>query len=200
MARRVFPRPQSHHQMVARNVMARHEAVTGAPVTLPVPIEMIIEQTYGLEILWAELDEPPDAVILGALSPGDRRIILNARHEEFFGRWLGPERFTLAHELAHWIYDAENPDQLALDFDAQPAEQFCYHRESPGLSEALRIREVNANKLSAHLLLPEYLVRRAEISEVLQDIRSTAARWQVSIKMLEIRLQELGLVDEGEAL
>ena len=167
-------------------------------MTLPVPIELIIERTYGLEILWTELDEPPDTVILGALSPSDRRIILNARHEDFFGQWLGPERFTLAHELAHWIYDAENPDQLALDFDAQPAEQFCYHRESPGLSEALRIREVNANKLAAHLLLPEYLVRRAEIDQVLQDIRSTAARWQVSNKMLEIRFQELGLVDKNE--
>ena len=179
--------------------MARHESVVGAPVTLPVPIEMIIEQTYGLQILWEEIPEPPDSIILGALAPRERRIVLNVRHEDLFERWLGPERFTLAHELAHWIYDAENPDQLSLDFDAQPAEVYCYHRESPGLSETLRIREMNANKLAANLLLPEDLVRRADIDGVLGDFRGTATRWQVSRTTLRIRLQELGLIDEYDA-
>ena len=167
-------------------------------MTLPVPIELIVEETYGLEILWEEIPEPPGTVILGALAPRDRRILLNSRHEAFFGQWMGPERFTLAHELAHWIYDAENPDQLALDLDAQPTERYCYHRESRGLSEDLRIREVNANKLAAHLLLPEELVRSASIDEVLGDFAGTAARWQVSHTMLRIRLQELGLINEDD--
>ena len=168
-------------------------------MTLPVPIELIIEQTYGLEILWDEIPEPPDSVILGALAPRERRIVLNLHHQNLFEQWLGPERFTLAHELAHWIYDAENPDQLSLGLDAQPAEQYCYHRESPGLSETLRIREMNANKLAANLLLPEDLVRRADIEEVLGDFRGTAARWEVSRTTLRIRLQDLGLIDEDDA-
>ena len=184
---------------MARNVLARHESVVGVPVTLPVPIELIIEQTYGLQILWEEIPEPPDSVILGALAPRERRIVLNVRHEDLFERWLGPERFTLAHELAHWIYDAENPDQLSLGFDAQPAELYCYHRESPGLSETLRIREMNANKLAANLLLPGDLVRREDIDGVLGDFSGTAARWQVSRKTLRIRLQELDLIDESDA-
>ena len=195
MARRTFPRANRQHAVIASHVLARHASSIGTPITLPVPIELIIEQTYGLEILWEEIPEPPGSVILGALAPRDRRIVLNSCHETFFEQWLGPERFTLAHELAHWIYDAENPDQLTMDFDAQPAEQYCYHRESPGLSETLRIREVNANKLAANLLLPEDLVRSADTEEVLEDFRGTAARWQVSLTTLRIRLRELGLID-----
>ncbi len=163
---------------------------------LPVPIELIIEQTYGLEILWDTIPEPSGVTILGALAPHDRRIVLNVEHQHVFERWIGPERFTLAHELAHWVYDADNPDQLTLDFDAGGSEQFCYHRESPGLSEDLRIREVNANKLAAHLLLPEHLVRAADIDEVLGDFRAAAVRWQVSQTALRVRLSDLGLIDD----
>ena len=170
--------------------------MTGSPVTLPVPIELIIEQTYGLEILWAEVPEPPKAIILGALAPREKRILLNSRHESMFERWMGPERFTLAHELAHWIYDADDPNQLALDLGGEADEQYCYHRESPGLSNHLQIREVNANKLAAHVLLPEELVRRAIPEAGQLELRDVAAKWQVSRTMLQIRLRELGLVSE----
>lgn len=198
MARRARPRSHQHHALIASHVLARHASTGGEPVELPVPIELIIEQTYGLEILWEELPEPPDTVILGALAPSERRILLNLRRQDFFEQWIGPERFTLAHELAHRIYDAEHPDQLSLGFDAQPAERYCYHRDSPGLSESLRIRETNANRLAAHLLLPEGLVRREDIDDVLRDLRGTAERWGVSRTMLRIRLEELGLVDPGD--
>ena len=182
-------------------MLARHVRAIGAPVLLPVPIELIVEQTFGLEILWEEIEEPPDTIILGALAPRDRRIVLNSRHEALFEQWIGPERFTLAHELAHWIYDADDPDQPAFDLDLPElaAEQYCYHRESPGLSENLRIREMNANKLAAHLLLPEDLVRRANVDEVLGDIAGTARQWQVSRTTLRIRLQDLGLIREHDA-
>ncbi len=164
-------------------------------MTLPVPIELIVEQTYGLEILWGEIPEPPNATILGALAPRERRIMLNSKREALFERWMGPERFTLAHELGHWIYDADDPSQLTLDLDSQPAEQYCYHRKSPWLSEVQQIREVNANKFAAHLLLPEDLVR-AGVGELREDFPGTAARWGVSRTALRIRLQNLGLSDK----
>ena len=196
MPRRTYPRPDHHHALAASRVLSRYASTAGAPVDLPVPIELIIEQTYGLEILWDEIEEPPGTVILGALAPRHRRIVLNSRHEALLERHLGPERFTLAHELAHWIYDADHPDQLAMDLDLQPATRFCYDPESQALSDDLRIREMNANKLAAHLLLPEDLVRRGDIVEVLRDLPGTAIRWQVSRTALEIRLRELGLIRE----
>lgn len=197
MPRRTYPRPDYQHALTASKVLRRHASRTGAPVTLPIPIELIVEQTYELEILSEDIEEPPGIVVLGALAPRDRRIVLNERHEALFEQYMGPERFTLGHELAHWIYDADNPAQLAFDLGEEATERYCYHRDSPGLSEDLRIRELNANKLAAHLLLPEDLVRRADIGTVLRDLPGTANRWGVSSTTLRIRLQELGLAPEG---
>ena len=198
MPRQTYPRSNYHHALTASKVLARHALAVGSPVTLPVPIEMIIEQTFKLDILWDEVEEPPGTIILGKLKPHRQRILLNTRHETLFEQYIGPHHFTLAHELAHWIYDADSPDQLAFDLEAQPAAQYCYHRESPGLSEDLRIREVNANKLAAHLLLPEDLVRSVSIDEVMEDFSGTAEAWLVSRKTLSIRLKELGLLDERQ--
>lgn len=198
MPRKTFPRSQDHHRLISGEVLAKHARATGCDIALPVPIEQIIEATYGLEIVWEVLDEPPDSTILGALVPSEKRILINERHADMFERWIGPERFTLAHELAHWVYDADDPDQLALDLEATSQPQFCYHRESPKLSDDLRVREVNANKLAAHLLLPENLVRRANTDQVLDNFRQTAAAWGVSQQTLRIRLQDLGLIDDSD--
>ncbi len=196
MARKTFPRRDQAHRVVADGILARHAQVTGLPIELPVPIELIIEKTYGIEISWDIIPEPDGSMILGALHPRDKRIVLNERHSQMFDRWVGPERFTLAHELAHWVYDADDPNQLSLDLAGPVAERFCYHRESQGLADEARTREINANKLAAHLLLPEHLVRQVSIDEVLDDFKATAARWGVSQQALRIRLEGLGLLDD----
>ena len=201
MPSHTYPRPEYQHALTASRVLTRHASITGVPVTLPVPIELIIEQSYGLEILWDEIEESPGTIILGKLKPICRRIVLNIRHESLFEEWIGPEHFTLAHELAHWIYDADNPEQFAFNFDEQSTDLCCYGlAESPGLRalETIQIREINANKLAAHLLLPEDLVRNVSIREILTDFPDTARTWQVSRKTLRIRLHELGLISERD--
>jgi hypothetical protein len=201
MAQRTFPRPDRIHAQITGEVLRKHAAGTGKPITLPVPIEAIVEQTYRLDVLHDEIEEPPGSMILGALSPADRTIVMNSRHEDLFESVVGPERFTYAHELAHWIYDADDPDQLTLDLDAPAhAEHYCYHRESPGLAEDLRIREVNANKFASHLLLPEALVRAADLTALLRDFRGTAHRWGVSQQCLRIRLEGLDLLWNEERI
>lgn len=114
MAKRTFPRKNDVHKLIAGEVLRRYTAETGEPISLPVPIEMIVEKLYGLTIDWDDIDEPAGFVVLGALSPPTKTVVMNTRHLDRFERWVGPERFTLAHELAHWIYDA-NPDQGTLD-------------------------------------------------------------------------------------
>ncbi len=196
MARRTFPRKQSVHEAQADIVLQKHERLTGKSVDMPVPVEEIIEQSMGLSILYDVIDEPPGAMILGALSPTQRTIILNERHLSFFEDVLGPERFTLAHELGHWIYDADNPDQQTLDFGAAASEKFCYHRSgSGGLSDAERIREVNANGFASCLLMPRHLLAEVDIDDVMSDSRGTAHRWGVSKQALQIRLEKLDLID-----
>ena len=91
---------------------------------------------------------------------------------------------------------------MTFDFDtAAPAEEFCYHRESPGLGEDLRIRELNANKFASHLLLPEALVRAADLDAVLRDFRGTARRWGVlPAECLRIRLEGLDLLSNEQRI
>lgn len=200
MPRRTYPRRPGDHEYTASRVLGRHSSVVGTPITLPIPIELIIEQTFEIEIIYEEIEEPRNTMILGALVPADRQIILNSRHESLFQEVIGPERFTLAHELAHWVYDVDNTNQLALRLNGQPIWQHCYDRKSPGLTESQKLREVNANKLAAHLLLPGELVRNADLDDVIRNPSQTAETWGVSRATLEIRLQELGITRDGNAL
>ena len=155
---------------------------------------MILEKTYDLRVESREIEESEGEIILGALIPRNRTVLLNSTHQELFDEVIGPERFTLAHELGHWIYDADSPDQMVLDFDSEVVDAYCYHRESPGLTETLRIREMNANKLAAHILMPENLVRRAYLSGQIHDLTETARNWGVSVTALRIRLETMGLI------
>jgi len=167
-------------------------------VSLPVPVQQIIEGTIGLTIVYDEIPEPAGSTILGALSPSDRTIVLNERHEDLFSKFIGPERFTLAHELGHWVYDADMPGQQTLDLS--PSEDvFCYHRQADTLSETARIRETNASKFAACLLMPRHLVRAANIDRVLANFREVAKQWGVSQQSLGYRLRELDLIDDFEA-
>lgn len=195
MARPVFPRSQQQHERAAQEILSRHAQQTGWRIGLPVPIDLIIEQTYGLRVIYEQLTEPADSMILGALVSAQRRIVINTRHEDLLGTVIGPERFTLAHELAHWHYDAENPDQQSFDF-GDTEEVFCYDRESAGLSDDGRIREVNANKLAASVLLPAACVRAA-VDDALSEPRDFAAHCGVSQQTLAIRLAELGVVRQA---
>lgn len=198
MARPARRRSDQMHEVMAGNVIARHEQHCGNAVSFPIPVEMMIEDTYGLTILWDDIPEPAGSTILGALAPAEKTIVLNARHEQLFDTYVGPLEFTLAHELAHWIYDADTPGQQQPEVGSQ-SEQFCYHRESKALNDTLRLRETNANKFASHLLMPSNLMAREPVDDLLDDIRSNAARLGVSTTALWYRLEGLGLVDAADA-
>ncbi len=193
MARPTRWRSDDSHAVIANEVLHRHANEAGWARAMPVPIEAIVEQTYGLAIEWAEIQEPPGSKILGALFPDAKTIQLNELHENMFENWVGPYEFTLAHELGHWLYDAD-PGQGSLL--ASEPQGFCHWRSTPGLSKDLQRRESNANKLAAAILMPADLVRGADTDDVLAHIREYAAAWGVSMRALEIRLSELGMIDE----
>lgn len=197
MARRTHPRRNDAHKLVAAEVLHRHAITTGVPIGLPVPIELIAEITYELSIEWDDIDEPPDQKILGALSPSTRTIVMNTRHLPMFERWVGPERFTLAHELAHWLYDAENPGQETLDLGSKN-EIFCRRDDTTKLDDTTKIREQNANALAAHILLPDDLVLAHDLDAVLADFRGTAYEWGISQQTLRIKLERLGVLDDAD--
>jgi hypothetical protein len=166
----------------AHALRARYVATFGGD-EIPVPVESIAVDLLGLRI-----EERWDLGDLsGLLVPAERLIVLNAT-ERAAGRDDPPlrrSRFTVAHELGHWICHAnERPE-------AEPVYCRQVHQPEP----ADRVLEREANVFAAELLMPEPAVRQvwAETNEV----DACAARLDVSRTAMTWRLYSFGLVEAG---
>lgn len=191
--RKTFPRSAAHHDEAAGKVLHRYAVRTGWLPALPVPVEAILEDE-GLTILCEEIEEPDGMAILGAMEPATGIVRLNERRLDLFESVIGPERFTYAHELGHWIYDAVDGRSQKTLFDEERIASPVLCR-SHRAQETADIREINANGFASALLLPEQLVRAAVIGPFpsRSAFNATAAQWGVSRQSLRIRLTKLGL-------
>lgn len=190
--RKVFPRPAAHHESRAAEVLRAYASAFAWSPSLPIPIEPILERMFDLRITWGPLEEDPGERVLGALDPTTKTVHMNEKHLPLFVEVLGPERFTLAHELGHWVYDAESPEQLTLDVEAATT-IYCRDTRSQPASDQAAIREINANKFAACLLLPADLVRGALVASEGASLARIAADCGVSKATLRIRAEDLGL-------
>ena len=169
----------------AHALRARYQTTFGG-AAIPVPVEAIAEDLLGLRI-----EESWDlGDCSGLLVPAARLIVLNAA-ERAGGRNEPPlrrARFTLAHELGHWICHAhERPD-------AQPV----YCRQVHVAEPSDRVLEREANVFAAELLMPEGAVR-ATWAET-GDVDACAARLDVSPTAMGWRLYSFGLVEAAPRL
>jgi Zn-dependent peptidase ImmA (M78 family) len=138
---------------------------------VPVPVEAIAEDLLGLHVSEADLDG-----VSGLLYPARRRIVLNASDG------ADRKRFTLAHELGHWICQCQ-------DGTEQPV--YC-RAEEVTLDPEARAVEREANVFAAELLMPEPAVREMCSG----DPDECADRFGVSGEAMRWRLYSFGL---GEA-
>ncbi|MDQ6836856.1 MAG: ImmA/IrrE family metallo-endopeptidase [Actinomycetota bacterium] len=191
--RPAHPHTAHQHEVEAAKVLALYHQTTKTALSLPIPIELIIEIVYDLRIVSEVIPEQAGERILGILQPADRTILLNQQHEELLAAVIGPEQFTLAHELGHWLYDADDPAQGQL-FDPVTPPVFCRdltaNRDDPG-----HLREVNANKLASALLMPKHLILQEIDSPFVshRTLSRTAANWGVSAQALTYRLEALNM-------
>lgn len=158
----------------AHALRARYHALFGGP-ELPVPVESIAEDLLGLTVR-----ESDELEVSGMLIPASREIVLSARERDFPGR----RRFTLAHELGHWIC------HVAGARAAAPV--YCRDVE-PGADRTLVERE--ANIFAAELLMPGPAVRSAWASR--HDPAATASALAVSAAAMRWRLYSFGLLEEA---
>ena len=166
------------------------EAFGGAEI--PVPVESIAEDLLGLRI---ERSEELDCS--GMLVPAERRIVLSAAEAPRDERPLRRYRFTIAHELGHWVcHVLGRPD---------PQPTYC---RAVDLTEAAdRTLEREANVFAAELLMPEPTVRAAWDSLVADRheeegaVAACAQRFDVSPTAMRWRLYGFDLVGrpDGEA-
>jgi Zn-dependent peptidase ImmA (M78 family) len=151
----------------AHELRERYLALYGGP-ELPVPVEAIAEDLLGLHVEERELDG-----ISGLLYPAERRIVLNAADIPT------RRRFTLAHELGHWVCQC-------LEGTEQPV--FC-RAEEVTLDPQAKAVEREANVFAAELLMPEEAVRAAWTG----DRAAAAAAFDVSGEAVQWRAYSFGL-------
>jgi IrrE N-terminal-like domain len=164
----------------AHAVRGRYLGLFGGP-ELPVPVEAIADDLLGLLI-----EESWDIDCSGMLLPRERRIVLNAR-ERATGRDDPPLRrfrFTIAHEIGHWVCHC-------LEGRAPKLEP-SYCRAVDLKDAADRTLEREANVFAAELLMPEPAVRAAW--EELGEVEACAVRFDVSPTAMQWRLFAFDLV------
>jgi IrrE N-terminal-like domain len=166
----------------AHALRARHLATFGG-TELPVPVESIAEDLLGLRIeeRWNLGDTS------GQLLPAERLIVLNAA-EHATGRNDPPLRrfrFTIAHELGHWICHARERAGAGA----------VYCRQADLAQDVDRALEREANVFAAELLMPESAVREAWAEAA--DVDFCATRFDVSPTAMQWRLYSFGLVENG---
>jgi len=148
-----------------------HERFEGSP-ELPVPVEAIAEDLLGLNV--GELEE---LEVSGMLLPDERLVWLNAREAR---ESPGRRRFTLAHEVGHWVCQV---------LEGRVAPVFC-RAEEVGVGEG-RALEREANVFAAELLMPEPLV----YATFETSVPATAEHFGVSEEAMGWRLYNLGCLE-----
>lgn len=130
----------------AHAVRERYLALFGGE-GLPVPVEAIADDLLGLRI-----EESWDIDCSGMLLPAERKIVLNA-HERVGGRNDPPLRrfrFTIAHEIGHWVMHRGQQTLFCRSKEVQPDDEEV---EGPDIEE-------EASIFAASLLMPRDLMQR----------------------------------------
>ena len=144
---------------------------------IPVPVESIAEDLLGLRIEENDLGE-----CSGVLIPSERLILVNASEAMSGDTPTRRHRFTIAHELGHWICHASHA--------VEPVVTYC--RSQDMAQDADRALEREANVFGAELLMPEPAVR--DVWATFRDPAALAGRFDVSALAAHWRLYSFGLV------
>lgn len=164
----------------AHELRARYLATFGGD-EIPVPVEAIAEDLLGLRVEQADLGE-----CSGVLLPRERLIRLNASEATHDGEPIQRHRFTIAHELGHWVCHALEGQAL----EAQPT----YCRSQDIAYDVDRALEREANVFAAELLMPEEAVHNEWARR--PAVEGIAERFGVSRLAAQWRLYGFGLVSE----
>jgi len=134
----------------------------------PVPV-ITLAKDLGLRVFITNPDEWPPSLSGLIKRDGDSfRIIVNGDHHEH------RRRFTIAHEIAHFILHKDKIGDGITD-------DVLYRS---GLSNAV---ESEANRWAAKILMPDNLVN-AEFETGVNDIRDLAKTLNVSPSAMSIRI------------
>ena len=148
---------------------------------LPVPVEDIVDSCFGLHVRDVEdLSAAPGAPALeqgqqlsGLLLPARGEIWVNADEAR---RWPPRRRFTIGHELGHWVMHRTGQETL-----------FCRRTTVQDAHAVAAVIEEEASQFAAELLMPRWLLVR-EHAACGGDIEQLCARFASSRAAMERRI------------
>jgi len=197
----------------------------GRAVTAPVPVDHFVEHVLELDFLWDQIEERPGEMILGAINPRSRQIVLNDTHAEVFDQKEGLEQFTKLHEAGHWdlLTDHASLEHPRLLDDGEGG-LVAFRHSRIGLLHVLRalctsnegvqyICDLTSraddpdekrvvNRYAGAVLIPRQLLREdvaLNPPKGWPDVYRLAERYEVTGTAMKVRLNQLGLVyiDDG---
>ena len=121
-----------------------------------------------------EFDFPDATAGLTFIEGEVKTIGVNSKHARV------RQRFSIGHELGHYLMGHENYDHGAT-----------YVEERPSFLDPQHRQEVEANEFSAQLLMPPTMLKR-DVSEIGLDSAALAKRYEVSEQAMWIQLIDLG--------
>jgi hypothetical protein len=172
----------------AEQVLAKAPAYVWDGERLPVPVEDLVDSVYGLLVRDVEdMRAAPGAPELatgqslsGMLLPARGEIWVNASEAR---QWPPRRRFTIGHELGHWVMHRTGQDSL-----------FCRRTsvdEAGGRASASpRDIEEEASVFAAALLMPQWLFVR-EHARCNGDLPTLCASFGTSNAATERRVATL---------
>jgi Zn-dependent peptidase ImmA (M78 family) len=141
--------------------------------TAPVPVDTIASE-LGVPVLRVDL---PNEISGAIRKEGNGyQIIVNRNHA------LTRQRFTIAHEIGHFIYHRDLLGAGTGDTRAYRAEGTPF--PNPNITA---LQERQANTFAANLLMPKHLIEKLQ-SQGTKDIPALAKALLVSEEALRIRL------------
>jgi Zn-dependent peptidase ImmA (M78 family) len=151
-------------------------------------VERLLDD-LDLGLMWEEMEEG----ILGALIPTKRVVVMNQRRLDHLESNLGLRRFTVGHEVGHWILHCE---------DARAANLQLFESDRTHCRQGSRHPiEVQAEKFAGFLLAPTDVLR-GEISPTpwsgWRPVYHLATTFAMSATAMMVRLEEAGFAHKDQ--
>lgn len=108
-------------------------------------------------------------------------------------------RFTIAHEISHFILHAKKETPLFIDKHKNAEQRIMFRDAASSTGEFIQEREANA--FAAALLMPKKLIEQEinshGIDSISKTIEALAKKFEVSVQAMSIRLANLDIIDSN---
>lgn len=155
-----------------------------APLKPPVPVEIAAKHLCGLSFRTVQRGVLGKETV-GILDAKDKEILIDAR----YSLKSAPSRFTIAHEIGHWVLHINGPFPLMNNNEPYPLSSTALTGK-----ERLKAEEIEANRFAAAFLVPESSLLEEALKYTpidAQAITNLAKIFHVSVYTMKYRVLNL---------